>query len=349
MLKWNCCRSLMVAGAAAWSVLGTLTSQEAAAQSRRDRSPAAPYQTYPTQTVPAQSAFQPSYPSQAYYPDNGNPNTGYPAAGYSGRTSYPTSVSDTRTNAYPVSSRTGYGNRASLDRLATDLSSQANSVCNLMHASYQNQQNFRELYREMYDVLEETRALRQQIASNPTPGRGRDNDRRFDDVRSNDRRPADRRDFENRDFNDRDFDQANPDRRDRDNRNNDRRDDFRQDDFRRDEPRRDDSRRTDDRIEVSLHNIDRQFHQIEQDLRGWDGRPNTRDYRGGGRETAQLVQALDQFGDTLHAMMDDYGVTSRLDGGRRLDTRRDFDQRGFDDDRSPARSRDNIAPVQYRP
>jgi hypothetical protein len=69
-------------------------------------------------------------------------------------------------------------------------------------------------------------------------------------------------------------------------------------------------RRDDDRITISLHILDRKFHELEKDLRSMRPDPNPR----APRESAQLAQALDQFEDTLHDMMEDYGIKTRWNG-----------------------------------
>jgi len=72
--------------------------------------------------------------------------------------------------------------------------------------------------------------------------------------------------------------------------------------------------RGEDKIEVALHHMDRQFHQIDAELRRWRPENVERNTRGP-KQDIQLAGLLDDFEDTLHGMMDDYGVRSRLDLG----------------------------------
>ena len=67
------------------------------------------------------------------------------------------------------------------------------------------------------------------------------------------------------------------------------------------------ARRDDDEIATALHHMDREFHNIDAELRTWRadvGRQSRQD-------VAQLASLVDQFEETLHHMMDDYGVRTR--------------------------------------
>ncbi|HWL09642.1 MAG TPA: hypothetical protein VNQ76_14625 [Planctomicrobium sp.] len=131
--------------------------------------------------------------------------------------------------------RIEFGRRTDADRLANQLVTQANALCLQLHQNYQGNPGFREGYREMYDILQESQRIR-------------------DEVRNGTHRAP---------------------------------------------------RRENDRIAASLHKMDRDFHAIERDLRGWRAAP-------GSRDAVRLDQLLGQFESTLHDMMEDYGEKSRL-------------------------------------
>jgi len=67
------------------------------------------------------------------------------------------------------------------------------------------------------------------------------------------------------------------------------------------------ARRDDDEIATALHHMDREFHNIDAVLRTW--RPDVG--RQSRQDVAHLASLVDQFEETLHHMMDDYGVRTR--------------------------------------
>lgn len=153
-----------------------------------------------------------------------------------------------------------FGGRSRSDALARELVNQANAICHEMDQNYKSNRRFREIYREMYSVLEDAKQIRDQVNQGA-------------------HRLA---------------------------------------------------RRDDDRIAIALHHMDQHFHDIEADMKLW--RPD-RDVRTT-REAMQLDRALDRFEETMHEMMEDYGVRSRLaDRGR--DDRNDYRDRDRDGIRGP--------------
>ncbi|MGE3316095.1 MAG: hypothetical protein AB7O26_13350 [Planctomycetaceae bacterium] len=86
----------------------------------------------------------------------------------------------------------------------------------------------------------------------------------------------------------------------------------------------------DDRIEFEVRALDNLFHQIDYDVRRW--RSSRRDRSRG----ADLVAQMDEVEDTLHRLMDDYGVDTKFrDGYGRRD--RDHDHDHGRNDRGPRR------------
>jgi hypothetical protein len=76
-------------------------------------------------------------------------------------------------------------------------------------------------------------------------------------------------------------------------------------------------RRSDDRIAKALHHMDDHFHRTERQIRNW--RSTSGPY--GSNDSAALRRMLDDFENTLHHMMEDYGEKTRLNpdprrGGR---------------------------------
>jgi len=72
---------------------------------------------------------------------------------------------------------------------------------------------------------------------------------------------------------------------------------------------------TEDLIVRDLHDMDRRFHQIERDVRGW--RADRGDRRG------ELSRKMDEFEEVLHFMLLDYGVKSKFADASRGPGRRD--------------------------
>jgi|GEM_PF-1510064 len=67
-------------------------------------------------------------------------------------------------------------------------------------------------------------------------------------------------------------------------------------------------RRKDDRIASALHHMDEHYHYTERNIRGWRSGSG---YHGS-NDSAVLRQMLDNFEDTMHHMMEDYGEKTRL-------------------------------------
>lgn len=143
-----------------------------------------------------------------------------------------------------------FGARSHLDELAVQLKNQANDVCWEMYRHYQHNHDFRETYREMYQVLQDAKHihdLAHEDAHHNWGGQGHE-----------------------------------------------------------------------DHIARDLHDMDRLFHHIEDDVEHWDaGRGgydpyHHRDHYFRGHYGGDLHAKLHRFETTLHHLMRDYGVRSRV-------------------------------------
>lgn len=67
-----------------------------------------------------------------------------------------------------------------------------------------------------------------------------------------------------------------------------------------------------DHIAADLHEIDSLFHHIEDDIVGWQ--PSFVSYHHR-RVHGDLFTRIEQMEETLHHLMEDYGVTSNINAG----------------------------------
>ena len=125
-----------------------------------------------------------------------------------------------------------FAGRSHVETLSQRLYEQANAICWEMHDHYDRNQNYHQVYREMYEIKQLTKDLHEMI----------------------------------------------------------RREGFR-------------SSRMEDRISRELRDLDRRFQNFQFDVRNWQ--PNSRDQPRFG-----LASMIYECEDTLHQLMDDYGVRS---------------------------------------
>ncbi|MEX0702858.1 MAG: hypothetical protein WD069_12250 [Planctomycetales bacterium] len=206
-------------------------------------------------------------PAQAQFgPDRGGPDRGYSDRGYSDR-----GVPDrggVRTDQYLPPGQYlphgqtapqytyRFGGRGHLARLAGDLETQANEVCWEMYRNYRLSRNWDETYRQMYQILQDAKHIRQLVREQY---RGANNQ---------------------------------------------------------------------DHIADDLHDVDQLFDRTQRRVARWepdrsrregDFRPvhDVRDLRDPRNQqpvsVSELQRKLQQFDGTLHHMMVDYGVKTRLE------------------------------------
>ena len=89
-----------------------------------------------------------------------------------------------------------------------------------------------------------------------------------------------------------------------------------------------------DRIANELTEIDRQFHELEADMRRWSPDRGNR----GRTDERSLLVLMDDFEGTLHDLMDDHDVRSKVDRWSAGSNR--YYSGSRDDDRSPVRQND---------
>lgn len=76
-----------------------------------------------------------------------------------------------------VGAKIEFGRRADADRLANQLVTEANTLCLQLHKNYQGNPGFRERYRDMYGILQETQRVRDEVRNGTHRAQRRENDK----------------------------------------------------------------------------------------------------------------------------------------------------------------------------